>query len=179
MKAPENRDHPRPVKDYLAHAYDAMLERVKHALEVAGDTAPNLEEAIEHARRKAEELGEVTQEESAQLADYLRRDLQDMGAYVSESSKDFRTWLRMDLQLIEARLLDMLDSIADRTRVELAELAAKADTLGIWHSGEIAGPGVLECTGCGQELHFSDIGRIPPCPHCHGSQFQRPRHRPD
>ncbi|SEQ22949.1 Zinc-ribbon containing domain-containing protein [Ectothiorhodospira magna] len=165
-----------PIRDGLVHAYDRMLERVRHGVEVAEEkTGPTLEQAIEDARHKAVELGEATREEAHDLAEYIRRDLHDIGDYLNESSRDFRTWFRMDLQLVEARILDLLSSIADRTRVELAELEARARAVGIWHTGEVAAPGVLVCQHCDTELHFTRSGRIPPCPKCHGTTYRRDR----
>jgi rubrerythrin len=169
------QQHDEKVKDRLAHAYDRMLERVRHTLETAEKrVAPTLEEALRHARERAVELGEITREEADKVAAYVREDLHDMAEYLNESSKDYREWFRMDLQLIEAKLMDLLGSIADRTRVEIAEIAARA-AVRERHTGEIAGPGVLACTHCGEELHFKTSGHIPPCPKCKGTTFRRIR----
>ncbi|MFW5454009.1 zinc ribbon-containing protein [Thioalkalivibrio sulfidiphilus] len=167
--------HEENVKDRLAHAYDRMLERVRHSLETAEHkVAPTLEHALEAAREKAVELGEITREEAEKVGDYVRRDLHDMADYLNEASDDYRKWFRMDLQLIEARIMDLLGSIADRTRVEIAEIAARA-AVRERHTGEITGPGVLMCTECGEELHFKSSGHIPPCPKCKSTTFRRTR----
>jgi len=163
------------AKDRLAHAYDRMLERVRHSLDTAEQKlAPTLEHALEAAREKAVELGEISREEAEKVGDYVRRDLHDMADYLNESSKDYQNWFRMDLQLIEARIMDLLGSIADRTRVEIAEIAARA-AVRERHTGEITGPGVLACTECGEELHFKSSGHIPPCPKCTSTTFLRIR----
>ncbi|OOG27569.1 hypothetical protein B1C78_03620 [Thioalkalivibrio denitrificans] len=169
------KQHDEKVKDRLAHAYDRMLERVRHAMETAEQrAAPTLEEALKHARERAVEMGEITREEAEKVAHYVREDLHDMAEYLNETSKDYRDWFRMDLQLIEAKIMDLLGSIADRTRVEIAEIAARA-AIRERHTGEIAGPGVLACINCGEELHFKTSGHIPPCPKCKGTKFQRIR----
>jgi rubrerythrin len=173
MSDTEQREH--PVKDRLAHAYDLMMERVRHALDTAGEAGKTIEHALAEARDKAVELGEITREEAEQVGDYIRRDLHDMGDYLNETSKDFRTWFQMDLRLIEARILDLITSVADRTRVELAEIAARAEAASLWHTGEVTGPGVLSCTECGETLHFKESGRLPPCPKCHATTFKRSR----
>lgn len=171
----DRQQHEEKVKDRLAHAYDRMLERVRHTLDTAEKkVAPTLEEALRHARNRAVELGEITREEAEKVGEYVRQDLHDMADYLNESSKDYRQWFRMDLQLIEARIMDLLGSIADRTRVEIAEFAARA-ALRERHTGEITGPGVLACTECGEELHFKTSGHIPPCPKCKSTTFQRVR----
>ena len=163
------------TKDRLAHAYDRMLERVRHTLDTAEKrVAPTLEHALKDARERAVELGEITREEADKVADYVRQDLHDMAEYLNETSRDYREWFRMDLQLIEAKIMDMLGSIADRTRVEIAEIAARA-AVRERHTGEIAGPGVLACSNCGEELHFKTSGHIPPCPKCKSTSFRRIR----
>jgi hypothetical protein len=171
----DQKQHDEKGKERLAHAYDRMLERVRHTLETAEKkVAPTLEQALENARDRAVELGEITREEAEKVADYVRQDLHDMADYLNEASRDYRNWFRMDMQLIEAKIMDLLGSIADRTRVEIAEIAARA-AVRERHTGEIAGPGVLVCTECGEELHFKTSGHIPPCPKCKSTTFRRIR----
>lgn len=162
-------------KDRLAHAYDAMLERVKQMLESAEEVGHTVEQALDRAYHRAIELDEITREEAEKVRDYVRRDLHDMGDYIKQTQQDYRAWLQMDLQLIEARMLDLIASVADRTKLELSEWAARAQVAVLWHTGEITGPGVLRCESCGEKLHFKNSGRIPPCPKCHSTVFKRGR----
>lgn len=162
-------------KDPLAHAYDVMMERVKHLLESAEEAGHNIEKALDHAYHRAIELDEMTREEAEKVRDYVRKDLEDMGDYIKQTQKDYRTWFQMDLQLIEARILDLMASIADQTKLELAELAARAKIVPLWQTGEVTGPGILRCENCGEKLHFKRSGRIPPCPKCHTTVFKRSR----
>ena len=158
----------------LIDAYNRMMERVKHAVETAEAKAvPRIEHALEAARDKAVELGEVTREEAEELTDYIRRDLSEIGEYLQESGEDIGTWFYMDMELIEANLLDLITSVADKTRVELAEIAARAQVANIYSTGEITGPGTLVCAECGEELHFEKAGHVPPCPKCHGTTYTR------
>ncbi|MDD3517110.1 MAG: zinc ribbon-containing protein [Chromatiales bacterium] len=168
---------PPPERDRLAEAYDRMMERVRHTMEAAGEQAHTLEQALHEAGEKAVHLGEITREEAANVADYVRRDAEEMAQYLNETGKDMRAWLRMDLELIEARMLELIASVADRTRVELAQFAERAREASYRHTGEITGPGVLECTECGEHLHFTRTGRIPPCPKCKATRFRRVREK--
>ena len=159
----------------LVSAYHRMVERLKHAIEEAEEhTAPNLQRNLERAKERAVELGELTREEAEKVAEYVRRDVQEAGSYLAETGHDLRDWLRVDLALIEAGLLNMFSRVADRSRLEMLEFQRALQEGPLYHTGEVAGPGVLACTACGQEVHFHDAGHIPPCPKCHGTTFRRP-----
>ncbi|GAB6044278.1 zinc ribbon-containing protein [Endothiovibrio diazotrophicus] len=151
-------------------AYNRMLERVR---EVMGQEAQALREAVDHAEEKAVELGELTREEAERIGDYLVRDLHDAGEYMSKSGDELRDWLRFDLEKIEAQVLTLFADLADKTTVELAALAERARRAGERHTGQVTGIGTLECTGCGERIHFEKTGHIPPCPKCHGTDYRR------
>ncbi len=156
-------------------AYNRMMERVKAALDEAGqNTLPNLRQGVEKAAKVAEQLGELSRDEAEKIASYLQRDLHDAGEYLAVTGSDMRSWFRFDVELIEDRLLDLFSSVADRTSMELMELERQARIGPTYHSGEITGPGTLQCTECGNDIHFHTTGHIPPCPTCHGTHFVRP-----
>lgn len=167
MTEPEHQDHQVGV-------YNRMMERVLHALETAEQRArPTLEHAIERARERAVELGETTRAEAERVADFLRRDLSEMGRYVNDTGKEYSAWFHMDVELIEAKLLDLFASVADKTKLELAQWAAQADDSGGYRSGEITAPGTLECVACAEQLRFTKAGRVPVCPNCQAEEFRR------
>ncbi|HDP88815.1 MAG TPA: hypothetical protein ENN42_02510 [Thioalkalivibrio sp.] len=169
-------DSQKPREEQRLDLYHRMMERVKHTLEEAEEkTRPRIEHALETAREKTVELGETTREEAEEIASYIRRDLSEIGEYLHDSGEDIGTWFHMDLELIEANLLDLITSVADKTRVELAEIAARAKVANIYQTGEITGPGTLTCSECGEELHFQKAGHVPPCPKCHATTFTRKR----
>jgi len=146
----------------LVHGYERMLERVKEFMEKAvEEEAPRLRQAIEHARDKAVELGELTREEAEKLAEYLRRDIEDAAAYLSsEQAQELKEWLRFDIKLIEERLADMFLSVADKATVEFLKFREQLQSTVRYHTGEITGPGTLECVSCGEHLHFHRPSRI-------------------
>jgi hypothetical protein len=166
---------PKDSQQRAIAAYNRMMDRVKTALEGSGqDTLPKLREGIAKAVRSAEQLGELSRDEAEKIAAYLQRDLHDAGEYLAETGRDLRSWLRFDVELIEDRLWDLFSSVADRTRLEWLELAQRAEKGPSYSSGEITGPGTLRCSACQQDLHFHATAHIPPCPHCHGTNFIRP-----
>ncbi|AOV17554.1 hypothetical protein BJI67_11215 [Acidihalobacter aeolianus] len=158
-------------KPHLTEAYARMLERAKEAMESAGK---RLEQAVDDARDMAQELGELTREEADLLAAYVKRDLRDLGQYLSGDGEDLGGWFVIDRTLVEARIFDLLASVADKTSLALAEFAAGSrEVPSEWRTGEITGPGVLACLECGHTLQMRKAGRIPPCPHCHATRFRR------
>lgn len=162
------------MKQHLADAYYRMLGRLKTALEEAEHkTAPVVERAIERAQETATKLGELSREEAERVGGYLKRDLEDAARFLAETGSELGEWLKFDLNLVEKGLADLFRTSVDYARVELGQLAQRADALGEWHSGEVTGIGTLQCKSCGEKLHFHRIGHIPPCPKCHGTVFRR------
>lgn len=157
------------------NAYNRMMERVKAAYEEAAEEArPVLAHLIDDAKKKAVELGELTQEEAERIGTYLKRDLEDAADYLtSPEVKELVDWFKFDISLIEDRLLEMFTSVADQTKLELMQLEERARTANDYHTGEITGIGTLVCKACGEHLHFHASGHIPPCAKCHGTVFVR------
>ena len=154
----------------MIKAYETMLERVS---QVSDRASPVLKNAINHARETAVEMGELSREEADKVASYIERDMKDAASFIVETGQDFRDWFKFDVQLIETKLYDMFASVADQTSVELNKLAEKARRAAFLHTGEITGPGTLECIACGEQLHFKKAGHIPPCPKCHATDYKR------
>ncbi len=154
--------------------YEQLLERTREFLnETSEELKPKLQRALDAAIEKTTELGELTREEAEKISDYLKHDLQSISEYLaSDEAQDLSNWLRFDIELVEARIIDALALLADPTKVELAQLAERAQ-LAEWHTGEITSPGTLVCIDCGETLHFHKTGRIPPCPKCRHTVFSR------
>ncbi len=160
--------------DRLVAAYERMLNWTHEALEKAQqESVPRLREALDRARERMIELGELTREEAQRISDYLQRDIEDAAQYIVETGQDLRAWWRFDLELMERRLAEMFKLVADQTSLQLAQWAETTRRLSLYQAGEITGPGTLICDRCGAEIHFSKIGRIPPCAACGGLSFRR------
>ena len=160
--------------DRLVGAYEAMLERVHEAAETGEKkTVPWLREALANAREKAVQLEELTREEADKVSRYVERDLHEAASFIADTGQEFRDWLTFDWRLMQNRMLDMFAGMADQTSQALRGFAEQARQASQYHTGEITAPGVLECTECGETLHFEKTGRIPPCPKCNATTFQR------
>lgn len=158
----------------LARGYERMLERLREAMGKGESTAgAKFQDALETAKRKSVELNELNRDEADRVGDYLRRDLEDAAQTLGESDQDLATWWRMDLQLVESWLWDAFTSVADKTRLEWLALERRGFSAE-YHTGELTGPGALQCEQCGKIMHFNKPGHIPPCPACKGTGFIRP-----
>ncbi|MFE8072339.1 zinc ribbon-containing protein [Marinobacteraceae bacterium S3BR75-40.1] len=134
-------------------------------------TVQSLDEALEKARDYFEKAGELTQEESHQFKEYLTRDLEETG-------KDFTrwsTWVKehSSASRVSAGFLDLTAQIAEGGQGLLERLSSWANSTGVYHTGEMAAPGILRCRSCEEEIHFHGAGRIPPCPKCHKTEYRR------
>ena len=168
-------EEPKSTQDRLVQAYEEMLKRTHAAMEHAErETLPALRELLDKARDNMVELGELTREEAAKVADYVERAIKDAAEYLTDTGADLRQWWRFDVSQVQERMLEMFSSVADQTSVQLQNWARQARQAVGYHTGEITGPGTLICTACGAELQMHKPGHIPPCPKCHGIQFKRP-----
>lgn len=167
-----------PIQEKLLQAYDVMTKRVHDALEHAEEkTIPSIEEHLKDAKEKAIELGELTMDEAEKVSSYLKRDLDDISHYLGETKEEFSEWLSFESHLVEGKIGEWLNSVADKTKVEWDKLNIQAIKSKLYHSGEVTGPGTLACIACEQTLNFKKTGHIPPCPKCHKTEFKRYRKR--
>lgn len=170
--APQNTNS-HDQDDKLTRIYDRMMERVKQAWE-QDIGSKTLGQLIDGAKEKAVALGEVTQQEAERIGQFLRRDLEDAANFMhSEKTREFVDWLRFDIERVEGRILELFQSVADKTKLELIRLQERARHASDYNTGEITGIGTLQCSNCGQTMHFHKTTRIPPCPKCHGTSFTR------
>lgn len=162
------------LEQKLVAAYDKMMARINSVLNSAEQHAlPTLQNNIEKAKQQAIELKEISQEEAEKIGTYLQRDIHHAADYLEQSGQNFSTWFNFDIKLIEERLLEAFSNVADKTRLELAQLAAQAKIAQQYRTGEITSIGTLKCDDCGTTMHFKKTSRIPPCPKCHKTLFLR------
>lgn len=166
------------TSEKLIKTYHHMLDQVKELWHNAEEKAiPTLSENIKHAAEKASELGESSKEDIEKLGEYIQRDLEDAGeylsGYVAKNGPLLENWIKDELEFAETQFAEVFATLADKTRLELDELADRARQVGVWKTGEITNVGVLYCQNCDEVLHFKKPGHIPPCPKCKGTQFKK------
>ena len=74
-------------------------------------------------------------------------------------------------------MLDAFSQVADKTGIQLGQLAEQAKRAQEYHTGELTRLGTLACRECDTLLHFTKTSRIPPCPKCHKTIFVRTKRR--
>lgn len=172
----------RPTKtSSLIEAYNQMMSRVKDTIDSAEAHAiPSLQKAIDHAKKQAIHLGEITAEEADEVGNYIKRDINDAAEYLVESTHEFSEWLMLDINIIEQKVLELFLSVADKTRIELEQFSRPEchldnteNTITVYKSGEVTGPGSLICMNCKQMIQFNTTGTIPVCSQCKGTMFER------
>jgi len=168
---------PKDLIDAMGEAYERLLETaINDTRKLESKSGPVLHKLIDEAQQKLSEMGELSKEELERVAEYLKRDLLDAAAYIEETSEDIATWLGFDIELVEDRLKELLIQAADQTTVDLLEFKERAEARR-YHTGEYTGPGTLVCVNCEEKLHFHKVSRIPPCPKCKGTSFNRDHSR--
>lgn len=169
---------PEDNQERLRQGYEQLLTRVREIFAYATEHVPSLDEALTHAKQECINNGDLTHEEAEQVERFLRRDAEEAGAWLAQSSDDdphLGDWLRMDLQMLETWLWDAFSSLADRTKLELQGFTTTGEP-SIYHTGEVAGPGTLQCISCGREITFTRPDPIPVCPGCAHREFVRTRY---
>ena len=158
----------------LEQAYRNMMARLKTGWDMMREqTMPSLKQQIQQVVEKTSTLEELTEEEAARIGSYLKRDIEDAAQFIVETDQELQDWLQFDLALIEESLLHVLETSVNHTRDELLKLSLDAKLVSEWHTGHITGPGTLVCTHCNSTMQFHKPGRIPPCPHCQHTVFER------
>jgi predicted RNA-binding Zn-ribbon protein involved in translation (DUF1610 family) len=159
----------------LLRGYEQMLHRLREMMDQPDHlTRPRFRDALETAKRQSVEQGELTPDEADRIGDYLRRDLEQAAQFTAKSDQDLGGWLHMDLQLIEDWLLDQFSKAADLTKIEFMNFQRGLAPAEVYVTGEVAGPGALRCSNCGNSLHFERVDHIPACPNCGNQEFIRP-----
>lgn len=163
------------IPNRLIKAYNQMLASIRDAFEETdNDTSDiSLQHALESARERIVHLGEVTIDEAQEISDFVKRDINDAAEYLMETSAEFSDWLLLDIEVVERKVIDMFLSVADRTRVELEQLKNHQRQLNTYYSGEITGPGTLQCSQCNTPVTFATTSQIEVCTKCGNSSFRR------
>ena len=155
----------------LVNAYNAMVTNLHEDL---ADASKTLARGLDAAREKVSELGGLTQEEVHKVSDFVKRDIEEAAHSLTDDSNDsLSTWLKFDIEMIEDFALDAFMSVADKTRLQLAQIEQMARQTNTYESGDITGPGTFTCTQCDKEISFKTTSEMPECPACGNKTFQR------
>lgn len=156
----------------LPDAYDYLLAFLYEAMD---DSLHSIADALELAKKKTHELGLFTQEEINSIADFLMRDVEQFAQTpsLSEENNSLTEWLKFDISLLENFALEAFLSVADKTRIKLAELELDAKQYHPYQTGQVASPGTFACKACHQKIAFKSTSLVPTCQHCGEKHFAR------
>jgi len=161
----------------LIEAYNQMMTSIRSAFENTEESDMSLSKAISMAREEITHISDITQDEAEEISNFIKRDINDAAEYMMESSSEFSDWLMLDIEVIERKLIELFLSVADKTRVELEQLGVQNRELSLYYSGEITGPGTLQCNECGHKVSFTTTSHIGNCEECGHNTFSRAEFR--
>lgn len=170
----QGEDKTKADDERLILGYERLLQRTEHILTSAAARSEDaLGQAIDAAREKAIELGELSREEVDKVHEFITRDLYDVGQHLVMEEREIADWLHLSLLVVEKSVLSRFTLLAQAAKLEFKHLKKARQRLGEWHTGEITTIGTLSCKCCGEQVHFNRTARIPPCPKCHATVYER------
>lgn len=153
----------------LVDLYEKMSRSFKENLERAGTlTEDAFEKALKESVDWAGKLREHYSEDISRVSGFIRRDWHDAIRVSRE-----RTRRSLDLDRLQAGVMDLLSRLAKIAGAQLEGFANRLNDRLTYESGEITGPGTLQCAQCEQVLAIEKTTRIPPCPKCQHTLFRR------
>ena len=161
-------------KDKLLQAFNHMVDNLHAAVEKAEETiSPTIDEMLQNAEKISKKVYALTQDEAKSVTEHLKRDIANAREYMQTEGKEFNEWLSFDIQQVEDRFADFLAKAADKTWLDFRALEILGKKNSIYKTGELCSAGTLGCSDCGQKMKFTKNSRIPPCPKCHHTKFER------
>ena len=159
------------AKNKFVTAYTDLMEHLYLAMD---NSLHSMADAWDIAKAKMDKAGELTHEEISVISDALKRDIESaaQGLPGHQDANSLSEWFKFDIDLIENFTLDAFLSLADKTRIELAQLGEQAKTHS-YQSGDVTSPGTFICAHCDKEIAFKAPSQIPECPACHSKTFIR------
>jgi len=160
--------------DRLLKAFNHMVEELHAAVEKAEETlSPTVDEMVQNAEKITRNIYALTADEAKSITAQLKRDIAHAREYMQTEGKEFNAWLNFDIQQVEDRFVDFLSQAADKTWLDFRAFEIMSKQNSIYKTGELCSAGTLRCMECSQEMKFTKNSRIPPCPKCHHTRFER------
>jgi rubrerythrin len=156
----------------LIKAYNHFMEYTYEAMD---DTVHSIADSLDIGQVKLTEMGNLSAEEIRHIAEAASRDIHYAAHSLTDNSHDsLATWLKFDISLLENFALDVFLEVADKTRLELNNIANNAEQYShIYKAEDVTGPGSFRCEQCGKVIAFKAVGIIPECPECGATIFVR------
>ena len=128
---------------------------------------------LKNAENLTKKAYALTQDEIKGISEHLKRDIASAREHMQTDGKEFKQWLNFDIQQVEDQFVDFISKAADKTWIDFKALEILSKKNSVYKTGEICSAGTLRCLDCSQEMKFTKSSRIPPCPKCHHTNFER------
>ncbi len=162
------------TKDKLLQGFNRMVDDLYAAVEKAEETlSPTVEEMMKNAENLSKKAYALTQDEAKVISQHLKREIAHARKYLNTDGHELKQWLNFDIQQVEDRFVDFISKAADKTWLDFRQFEQETEQHAEYRTGEICTPGTLRCLECGQTMKFTRTTRIPPCPKCHHTRFER------
>ncbi len=159
--------------DKLLKAFNHMVDELHAAVEKAEEkVAPTIDEMLQKAEQTSSKLFELTQDEIKTISSTLKRDIAHARDYMQTEGREFNQWLKFDVKQVEDKFADFLKQAADKNWLDFRAFKEYQQNT-LYKTGEICCAATLRCLDCGQEMTLKKNSRIPPCPKCHKTDFER------
>ena len=160
-------------KDKLLQAFNHMVDELYAAYEKAGETlSPTIEEIIKNTEQSTKQLYALTQDEARAISENVKRDIANARKYMQTEGKDLKQWLNFDIQQVEDHFIELLSRAADKNWLDFRAFKEFQENY-LYKTGEVCSAGTIRCLSCNQQMKFTKNSRIPPCPKCHQTEFER------
>lgn len=168
MTAPNSED----PKSKLEAQYDQFAQRFTELYKAGQEKGQEaMERALELAREQLTAAGDLGAEQGERFKSYLQRDLDQTVSDMQKLGEEARD--RFHPARLGAGALASLATMFESAGKGFEFLSRKTEEALTYHTGELTSAGTLTCRKCGQTVHMSRTGHIPPCPGCHGTEFRK------
>lgn len=159
-------------KSKLAEQYDKFASKFNE-LYLSGKERgrESMSVALEKSREQLTALGEFSAEQGEELKQFLARDLDQTIADAQQLGEEAKE--RFNPARLGAGALASMAAVLEQTGNALRSLGDKTRQSLTYKTGEITSAGTLTCQSCGQQVHITKTGHVPPCPKCNGTLFNK------
>jgi len=162
-----NENDDKTTKDDVS-LYENLAARTAELLEEGKKT---FDEAMKKAGDEFTSAGKFTREQADKVSAYVRRDLKLLGEQAEKARESLKK--AVDPQRVAAGAQSAFSRILAATAETLSEWAEKSEKQVEHKTGEVTSAGTLTCKACGNSIHLSGTGHVPPCPKCHKTLFRK------
>lgn len=156
-------------KERLSELYEKMGKELRGRMEKAGAvTEEALEKAIYETTDWAGKMKAHYQEDIDKVSGFLRRDWETAVKFTREETRK-----TLQPEKLQAGVLGLVSSLAFKAGGQIQRWASAIEKHITFEVGEEAPEGLLQCAACKETLKIEKSEKIPSCPKCGNTTYQR------